>query len=306
MDNSLPLHQLQPDELVAGYIGRLGLRLGLEWRGSDLRYRLYHRIRELGHDVENDLFSIVEIFSGVNRHELLEFHSWAPFSNAICHYRGDETYANAPQSGANFAREVLGLFNIPNACPLCIKEDLKELGFTYWHRVHQIPGAFYCTHHDTRLVLIQERFPYYRQPHHFINGPVQSDQLNSETRAFHLRMREIWIGILSSRKPLGIRKVMDLLRHIYSADWSQMWDIALKRLAASSTQYSLELSAFEKELGGARKTPHDARLLVAALAATSIKVKHLVNFINDPDSDTIRFLQSHTTTQTNFTSKVSR
>lgn len=280
MDNTLPLHQLQHDEVVTGYLGRLGLRLGLEPNGTDLRYRLYKRVRELGHAViDYDLFLIVEIFSGVNRNDLVEFHSWAPFSHASSHNEKDKTYADVPKSGEYFGREVLGLYNIPTACPLCIQEDLEVHGYTYWRRVHQIPGAFYCMHHDVRLVSIQERFPYYRQPHHFINRLVPSDKLNSETRAFHLRMREIWMGILSSRKPFYISKVINFLRDIYSADWFQMWDIARERLAASSTQYSLELSAFKKELGAARQTPYDARLLVAALAATSIEVQRVVNFI---------------------------
>ncbi|MDR2648748.1 MAG: TnsD family transposase, partial [Clostridiales bacterium] len=37
-------------------------------------------------------------------------------------------------------------------CPLCAAEDIAEHGETYWHRKHQIPGSYFCTKHQIRLV----------------------------------------------------------------------------------------------------------------------------------------------------------
>ena len=37
-------------------------------------------------------------------------------------------------------------------CPLCVAEDISEYGETYWHRKHQLPGSYYCTKHQVRLV----------------------------------------------------------------------------------------------------------------------------------------------------------
>jgi hypothetical protein len=37
-------------------------------------------------------------------------------------------------------------------CPLCVAEDISEYGETYWHRKHQLPGSYYCTKHQARLV----------------------------------------------------------------------------------------------------------------------------------------------------------
>ena len=78
MKLSLPLLQLQPDELVSGYLGRLGLRLGLEWKSSDMRYRLYQRIRELGYQVDYDLFSIAELWAAAGFKDTLLRWSMKP------------------------------------------------------------------------------------------------------------------------------------------------------------------------------------------------------------------------------------
>ena len=37
-------------------------------------------------------------------------------------------------------------------CPSCIAEDIAVYGETYWHRKHQLPGCYYCTKHQIRLV----------------------------------------------------------------------------------------------------------------------------------------------------------
>jgi hypothetical protein len=36
-------------------------------------------------------------------------------------------------------------------CPLCVEEDRKELGETYWHRIHQLAGILVCPKHDCFL-----------------------------------------------------------------------------------------------------------------------------------------------------------
>ena len=36
-------------------------------------------------------------------------------------------------------------------CPVCVEEDRKELGETYWHRIHQLAGVLVCPKHDCFL-----------------------------------------------------------------------------------------------------------------------------------------------------------
>lgn len=37
-------------------------------------------------------------------------------------------------------------------CPLCIKEDNQKYGEAYWHRVHQLPGVYFCPVHEIPIL----------------------------------------------------------------------------------------------------------------------------------------------------------
>lgn len=60
-------------------------------------------------------------------------------------------------SGGRFKLD-LGLHSSPvgakfplRACDQCINEDILEYGRAYWHRRHQLPGVWACTHHSRPL-----------------------------------------------------------------------------------------------------------------------------------------------------------
>ncbi|MBW9234679.1 TniQ family protein, partial [Leptospira santarosai] len=38
-------------------------------------------------------------------------------------------------------------------CPICFQEDIKNLGESYWRRIHQVVGAMYCRKH---MVLLKD------------------------------------------------------------------------------------------------------------------------------------------------------
>lgn len=54
-------------------------------------------------------------------------------------------------------------------CAACMREDIKQLCFSYWRRSHQVPGRFTCPKHALPLVSIDESslLP---------GGPAQSEQ----------------------------------------------------------------------------------------------------------------------------------
>jgi Tn7-like transposition protein D/TniQ len=45
----------------------------------------------------------------------------------------------------------LGAAHPLKACPSCIRFDLSQYGWTYWHRTHQLPGIWLCPLHRTPL-----------------------------------------------------------------------------------------------------------------------------------------------------------
>ncbi len=43
-------------------------------------------------------------------------------------------------------------------CPECVKQDLHQVGFTYWRVKHQLPGFFVCTKHGIHLAEVNIPF----------------------------------------------------------------------------------------------------------------------------------------------------
>lgn len=78
-------------------------------------------------------------------------HTFVPFIKRY-HSKSSKInlYKNLHQKKIRFGR-----FSVQQKClrycPLCVEEDIKKYGETYWHRLHQIPGVNYCSLHDCSL-----------------------------------------------------------------------------------------------------------------------------------------------------------
>lgn len=42
-------------------------------------------------------------------------------------------------------------------CEICLSEQRKKLGFGFWHRVHQLPGVYWCPWHKSPLLRCEGR-----------------------------------------------------------------------------------------------------------------------------------------------------
>lgn len=280
MDHSIPFLHLQPDEVVAGYIGRLALRLGLEPRQCDVRCRLHQRLQEIGYHFRNDIFSIVKYFSGVTREEIIKLHSMAPISYAFYNCQTFSLAYVCKRRGNAIDREVLDLLAKPKACSQCVQSDLQELGFSFWHRVHQFPGAIYCPLHDQRLISFSTCHPYYSQPHHLISTPTSGHSAHAVNREFHDRMMKIWLLFLKRKSPVYISTGLLLVSNIYRFSWHDVCDQARIKIAAVSEHYSFELAQSLEERSHSNLSPYYGRLIVAALAASDIEIEKVPIFFN--------------------------
>lgn len=56
----------------------------------------------------------------------------------------------------NKTRWLFGGISYPNIwmryCPVCVREDRKSVGESYWHRIHQIQGVEVCPRHGLSLI----------------------------------------------------------------------------------------------------------------------------------------------------------
>src|SRR5690606_15916223 len=89
---------------------------------------------------------------------LLEQHTLFPYAVAFMALERRKLFkARALADGSlcrldTLAHVVLSRTPYRRLCPMCIAEDMSELGETYWRRSHSLPGVHVCATHGTQLV----------------------------------------------------------------------------------------------------------------------------------------------------------
>lgn len=157
-----------PDEILYSVIARLWERLG-GGSVSQFKQELFGRstarvgvpfpchIQRLidalpeGHQYSTDTV--------IGHHTLLPLY--APFlpPGGVSEIRSRMCGDNAKAVSAMSAM-VHGHVRLPNKlryCPTCLEKDRNEIGETYWHRVHQVPGVRVCDQHG--FILIETSLP---------------------------------------------------------------------------------------------------------------------------------------------------
>lgn len=84
--------------------------------------------------------------------ELLQRHSMHPYAVA---FTPTTTIAPRPYTGLRGSGRSIFF----RACPECINYELLELGESYWHRSHMLPGVDACLIHTTKLLELNEGQP---------------------------------------------------------------------------------------------------------------------------------------------------
>ncbi|MDP3597147.1 MAG: TniQ family protein [Nitrospirota bacterium] len=146
--------ELLPGELLHGWRGRVRVLNLLESSG-DAEALVRHLASEAGTapDSKCGLLEYSAATLGKSVEELCERHLLVPFFKALTNTR-----RNKAKSGAKGPRDcyirwaptrIVG--DRTNLCPKCVREDQEHLGFSYWRRVHQLPGVCWCPEHEVPL-----------------------------------------------------------------------------------------------------------------------------------------------------------
>lgn len=113
---------------------------------------------------KHDLPSNLSYFSETTSHRLggaksiLEDHTilpfFAPFQSSDVMgrvIRGIEGVSSSTKADLGILASRFGAHHPLKACLDCMQEDMAIHGVAYWHRQHQLPGAFVCVDHSTLL-----------------------------------------------------------------------------------------------------------------------------------------------------------
>jgi len=113
-------------------------------------------------DLPNKLEHLVSVLPPGHRYTVDEFidnHTMLPFYTPFLpSERARKVRDEMHRVGENQIFERIGLnasrFARPSqlrCCPLCVEEDRRQFGETYWHRIHQLSGVDVCPHHAVFL-----------------------------------------------------------------------------------------------------------------------------------------------------------
>lgn len=103
--------------------------------------------------------SVADIFPFTSREIIEQLTLWSFYSRFIKHANREDVIQLMLNGGTEEIHVKAGLnqSSLPTRqnlmyCPLCVLEDLRLYGMSYWHRIHQVPAILICPKHKVFLV----------------------------------------------------------------------------------------------------------------------------------------------------------
>lgn len=162
------------EEYAAGHIGRLRILNGAESSVELLKIldRRNTKERKKWHPapVHRLIANLLQEDPGeyVKRHSLLPFDRLAYFDKNRA--EDFDVAASARPRTVLWPLRRHALF-----CRLCVEQDQAVLGFSYWRRIHQIPGIDRCDQHDIPLSVVTRNNAFDMPPEAWISQAYAID-----------------------------------------------------------------------------------------------------------------------------------
>jgi len=140
------LLRIQPDESLRSYVER-NLYLQLHNPDLDFLKEPFFRYYCWGGRQVKILARIMGWHGCYGFNKMLHLHTFFPFTSVL------KSQKNLSYSGSNFiydSYKVDSLADKRSYCPLCVNEDIKRIGYSYWRRLH--PRIKVCAKHNINLL----------------------------------------------------------------------------------------------------------------------------------------------------------
>lgn len=157
----------QPDELLQGWQARM--RAINHQPGEITVDQLISKIARQ-HDIsitdETDFAQCAAVVLGMSRESLLQNLTLAPFFNGLEGLKPNKHGTKSLRHRQAYDRTApfkLG-GHYPRFCLQCAKKDISVLGYSYWHRSHQLPGLIWCPEHGSQLIFAKGKNVFEQRP----------------------------------------------------------------------------------------------------------------------------------------------
>lgn len=167
------LPEIYPDELVYSWLARYYVKTGYI-RHSFISEELFEcKTTKPSIEFINQYAPNVyqDIIKKISMEELIEKHTMFPYYGRFLPLK---KRIKAFKSLKRMNTNINNLLPIPKKkdntkrylkyCPICVENDRKKYGETYWHRIHQLRGIAICSKHkcyliDSKIEIINKRVP---------------------------------------------------------------------------------------------------------------------------------------------------
>ena len=145
-----------PDEVIGSVLARGARRFGLSW--TRLLYLATGRSASSAPFLMPYALGRLAEATGTSPECLLERHTLFPYAVAFMATARREKFRARALEGQNvcgldcLSHVVLGRTPYRRFCPVCLANDLRDRGESYWRRSHLLPGTQICTLHDVPLL----------------------------------------------------------------------------------------------------------------------------------------------------------
>jgi hypothetical protein len=202
-----PQCEILPDEVIGGYDGRALRHFGCEPRHSEpgmwLHLQQGRAYRE--HTVQAGIRALAD-YAGLSFTEMVRRHTIAP---ALCVFSDSSKPDWFDESPKLFNRYAASQPNgAPQACMECVREDLAWRSFSYWRRMHQMPGISICPKHGIRLERASAKNDIQRQPHVVFRSASPTKHHPS---TLEQRIAALWSGLLEFTAPVPRSRAVSLI-----------------------------------------------------------------------------------------------
>jgi hypothetical protein len=206
----------QPDELALGYEGRTAAFNGFRSL-SDLHQAMAARlgIEDTGRRSLTRVDLLAQA-SGIDVPGFVVRHTTLPIRRAVTSFRPDLQHGSGDGIALLWRSALQTARPGAYACPACVEEDLDFHGFSYWRRVHQIPGLHFCQKHPKQALY------FVRESHAFRMAPSVAVALGTAPDSAWLknirqseavaRFTEICSELLSMDRPAAASEMAKLVK----------------------------------------------------------------------------------------------
>jgi DNA-binding CsgD family transcriptional regulator len=159
--DEIALAEWLPDETLYSWVGRHHLMSCNRLASSTTQAFFGHKYLGSAHDFPSRIDTLVEKTEGMlgSAEAILQDRTFLPyflpFNQPSLAALATQAMRGASTGSLKFRLGLLTSHfraNVPlKACLECMAEDRQHFGIAYWHRQHQLPGAWLCLKHHQRL-----------------------------------------------------------------------------------------------------------------------------------------------------------